>query len=54
METQLRAMLSASASVELYRDKVVSVDPSEDPNGLPWFWGKVLAIGNKPAGVIDW
>jgi len=48
------AMLLVSASAGLCGDKKVSVDPSEDPNGLPWLWGEVLAMGDEAAGMIDW
>jgi len=35
-------------------DEGLSADPSEDIVWLPWLWGKVLAIGNKAVGVIEW
>ena len=53
MDTQLRSMSSASASAGLCGDEEVSADPSEDPVWLSEFWGKVLAMGDEAAGVID-
>jgi len=35
-------------------DEGESVDSCKDTGELLWFWGKVLAIGNKAVGVIDW
>jgi len=54
MVTQLRAMSLSMSSVELCVDEGLSADSPEEVNWLLWFWGKVLAIGDEAAGVIDW
>jgi len=54
MVTQLRAMSLSVLSAELCVDEGLSADPSEDPVWLVWFWGEVLAIGDKVVGVIEW
>jgi len=53
MDTQLRAILSRSGSAGLCGDEGVSTDPSEDTVWLPWLWGKVPAMGDEVAGMID-
>jgi len=54
MVTQLRAMLLSVSSAELCVDEVLTADPSEDPVWLLGLWGKVLAMGDKAVGMIDW
>jgi len=54
MVTQLRAMSLSTSSVELYVAEGLSVDSFKEVNWLPWLWGKVLAIGDEAAGMIDW
>jgi len=53
METQLRAMSLSTSSAELCMDEGLSADSSEEVVWWPGFWGKVLAMGNEAAGVIN-
>jgi len=54
MVTQLRAMSLSASSAELCMGEKESADSCEDTGGLLWLWGKVLAMGDKAVGVIEW
>jgi len=54
MVTQLRAMSLSALSAELCVDEGLSADPPGEVSWCSGLWGKVLAMGNKAVGVIEW